>query len=113
MATNKTPNWMTAVSNSHITLKLSKPSEFNGVTLDTVTLRTPTVGDMRAAQNLFKNDREQQELYLYATLLECGKEDFDKLSICDYTRIQEAYFRLASPDGIDAGAATQAGAAAG
>lgn len=107
------PSWMTEVKSSHITLKLSTPSELNGVTVDSVTLRTPRVSDMRAANTLFKGDPVQQDFYMYATVLECGMDDLEKLTVSDFNRIQEAYFRLASADGIETGTTAPTGAAAG
>jgi Phage tail assembly chaperone proteins, E, or 41 or 14 len=101
MATNKTPAWL-IIGNDGITIKLHTPTELNGVKVDKVTMRTPTVGDMRSANKLHKDDKEDRELFMFATLIQCGTEDMERLTLRDYGRIQEGYFRISSPDEVTA-----------
>lgn len=43
----KLPSWLTITSDSAVVI-LSKPSEINSVTVDRLTLRSPTVREVRA-----------------------------------------------------------------
>ncbi|MDR0578044.1 MAG: phage tail assembly protein [Candidatus Accumulibacter sp.] len=107
---SKSPAWLT-VGQESVTIALSRATEMNGVKQNRITLRVPTVGDLRAASKQAKDDREEQEVILFASLAECGVADIEKLSVVDYNRVQEGYFRLIA-DGDDDGTET-AGAAAG
>lgn len=95
--TQKTlPAWL-QITPSRATVQLSTPVELNSVRCDTITLRTPTIGDLRAAEKQHKDDPGAVELQMFATLAECGVRDLDGLSLRDYRRVQEAYFRLSDP----------------
>jgi hypothetical protein len=93
----KTPSWL-AVRADGVTVTLSKPSEANGVQVDKVTLRAPTVRDIRAAQSTAGSDDEQRELNLFASLAEVGTKDLEGLTLKDYSRLQAGYFRLVQDD---------------
>ena len=83
-----------------VVVTLSKPTEFNGVTSDTISLRAPTVRDIRAASTTANGDEEQAELNLFASLAEVGTKDLEGMALKDYTRLQTGYFRLVHDDGV-------------
>jgi hypothetical protein len=100
----KTPNWLTE-GTENVSIQLSRPTEMNGIKQNRVTLRIPTVGDLRAAAKQANGNNEEQEIILFASLAECATSDIEKLSIKDYKRVQEGYFRLVTDsdgDGIEA-----------
>ncbi|MFV2946417.1 phage tail assembly protein [Pseudomonas japonica] len=92
----KTPSWLSIAADS-VTVTLSKPSEANGVQVDRLALRAPTVRDLRAAQHTGLDD-EQRELNLFASLAEVGAKDLEGLTLKDYSRLQAGYFRLVQDD---------------
>ena len=90
------PTWM-ALQADRVTVRLSKPSEANGVQVDQLSLRAPTVRDIRTAQ-AGSGEEEQRELNLFASLAEIGVKDLEGLALKDYTRLQAGYFRLLQDD---------------
>jgi hypothetical protein len=90
-------NWLT-VTTDNATIKLSRPSLLNGVRQDKLTLRTPTVGDLRGASKHSKDDAEAQDVFLFASLAECSPDDIEKLTVRDFRRVQKGYFRLVAED---------------
>ncbi len=99
MTNKKTPAWL-SLSADRVTVTLSKPTELNGVTVDTVSLRSPTVRDIRVAQQGAGSDDEQRELNLFASLAEVGAKDLEGMALKDYTRLQTGYFRLVQDDDV-------------
>ncbi len=99
MTTKKTPAWLTVLAD-RVTVTLSKPTELNSVKVDTISLRSPTVRDIRAAQQGAGDDDEQRELNLFASLAEVSAKDLEGLALKDYTRLQTAYFRLVQDDDV-------------
>lgn len=99
MTTEKTPAWL-SLSADRVSVTLSKPTELNGVTVDTVSLRSPTVRDIRAAQQGAGADDEQRELNLFASLAEVSTKDLEGMALKDYTRLQTGYFRLVQDDDV-------------
>ncbi|NHN77686.1 phage tail assembly protein [Azotobacter chroococcum] len=91
------PAWL-ILSDSSATILLAKPAEFNGVKVDRVTLREPTIRDLRTAEKVHPNDKEAQEFHLFASLAECSPDDFEGLTLRNYNRIQGGYFRLVRED---------------
>ncbi|KAF2395396.1 phage tail assembly protein [Pseudomonas frederiksbergensis] len=87
------PSWL-SVTATHAVVTLSRPSEANGVQVDTVTLRSPTLREERAADRAAQGDAEQRELMLFAGLTEMGLKDIEGLKLLDYHRLQEGYSRL-------------------
>lgn len=81
-----------------VIVTLSKPTELNGITADKITLRAPTVRDIRAAQATASGDEEQTELNLFASLAQVGVKDLEGLALKDYSRLQAGYFRLVQED---------------
>lgn len=89
--------WLTLTAGS-AQIKLTRPAMVNGVQVDTVTLREPTVRDVRAATASSNGDDEQREMSLFASLAEVGSKDLEGLPMKDYKRLQAAYFRLVEDD---------------
>ncbi|MBJ9975269.1 phage tail assembly protein [Pseudomonas sp. S75] len=81
-----------------VIVTLSKPAELNGITADKITLRAPTVRDIRTAQATASGNEEQTELNLFASLAQVGVKDLEGLALKDYTRLQAGYFRLVQED---------------
>ena len=97
MATEKKlPSWLVINDDGSATVTLSRPREFNTVKTDKVTLREPTVKDWRAAKLMHKDDKEALEVTLLASLAGCAPSDIDGVSMRDYGRLQEGYFRLSA-----------------
>ena len=95
----KLPQWLT-VDAERVTVRLSRPSEANGVQVDSLSLRAPTVRDIRAAQSTANSDDEQRELNLFASLAAVGIKDLEGLALKDYSRLQAGYFRLVQDDEV-------------
>ncbi|MDH0300577.1 MULTISPECIES: phage tail assembly protein [unclassified Pseudomonas] len=91
------PQWLT-VDAERVTVRLSRPSEANGVQVDSLSLRAPTVRDIRNAQAGAASDDEQRELNLFASLAQVGVKDLEGLALKDYSRLQAGYFRLVQDD---------------
>lgn len=92
----KAPSYL-VVESDRVTVSLSKPAEANGVQVDKLTLRAPTVRDVRTATSATGDD-EQREMNLFASLAEVGVKDLEGLTLKDYTRLQAGYFRLVQED---------------
>lgn len=92
----KLPEWLKVTPESAV-VTLSRPSDANGIKVDTLTLRAPAVREVRAADRASNGDDEQRELMLFAGLAEVGLKDLEGLKLVDYRRVQAAYSRLA-PD---------------
>ncbi|MDH0729627.1 phage tail assembly protein [Pseudomonas sichuanensis] len=97
--TKKLPQWM-MLSAERVTVRLSRPSEANGLQVDSLSLRAPTVRDIRNAQLGGAGDDEQRELNLFASLAEVGVKDLEGLALKDYSRLQSGYFRLVQDDEV-------------
>ena len=95
----KLPQWM-MLSAERVTVRLSRPSEANGLQVDSLSLRAPTVRDIRNAQIGGAKDDEQRELNLFASLAEVGVKDLEGLALKDYSRLQSGYFRLVQDDEV-------------
>lgn len=89
----KIPTWL-ALSDEGVTVILRYPTEFDGVKVDTLFLRAPTVRDVRAATATSGNDAEKREMSLFSSLTQIGAKDLENLKLVDYQRVQEGYFRL-------------------
>ncbi|MCF5056834.1 phage tail assembly protein [Pseudomonas proteolytica] len=95
----KLPAWLVVTADS-ATVTLSRPSEINSVVVDRLTLRSPTVREVRAANATAGGDDEAREMHLFASLSESGIKDLEGLKLTDYQRLQAAYFRLVQDDGV-------------
>ncbi|MFB6399277.1 phage tail assembly protein [Pseudomonas putida] len=94
---SKTPSWM-ELRGASVTVTLTKPIIANGVQVDKLALRAPTVRDIRAATQVSEGDDEQRELNLFASLAEVNAKELETLVLKDYTRLQAGYFRLVQDD---------------
>ena len=81
-----------------VTISLTKPTEMNGIKVDTITLRAPTVRDMRMSSQTSDGDDEQRELNLFASLAEVSAKDLEGLTYKDYNRISTGYTFLVRED---------------
>jgi hypothetical protein len=86
------------LESDRVTVTLTKPAELNGITQDQITLRAPTVRDIRNSSKVADGDEEERELNLFASLAEVGVKDLDGLAYKDYARLQSGYFRLVQED---------------
>ena len=78
-------------------IKLSKPIDINGVKIDALRMREPTVGDQLDAERLSANEAER-ELKLFARLCDCADNDLRALALRDYKKLQTAFFRLTADE---------------
>lgn len=97
--TDKTPEWLTVSDDSAI-IKLSKIVKVNQIETDQLTMRSPTVREVRHATKAAPDDEEQSEMILFASLTDAGPNDLGELSVRDYKRLQAAYFRLVREDRV-------------
>lgn len=65
----KVPAWL-SLSALAAVVTLIRPSNANGVLVETFTLRAPVVREVRAADKASHGDEEQRELMLFAGLAE-------------------------------------------
>jgi len=96
---DSTPAWL-SLTTDQVLVTLSCPSEINGVTVDKLVLRSPTVGDVRAANREVGGDDEQRELVLFAALSGAPVADLEGLKLVDFNRLQAGYFRMDNDDGL-------------
>ncbi|TWD49504.1 phage tail assembly protein [Pseudomonas sp. SJZ131] len=92
-AIKKMPDWL-VLTGEHAVVTLSRPSEANGVKVEKVTLRAPTLRQELAADAAVQGDAEQRELLLFAGLAEMGIKDIEGLKLVDYHRLQAGYEQL-------------------
>ncbi|HAL67026.1 MAG TPA: phage tail assembly protein [Pseudomonas sp.] len=91
------PKFLTLTA-ENVTVRLSKPATLNGIDQATITLRAPTVKDIRSAGQTSDGDDEQRELNLFASLAEVGIKDLEDLAYKDYNRIATGYKFLVQED---------------
>ncbi|MNX65786.1 hypothetical protein D3C86_968560 [compost metagenome] len=93
------PKWL-QLGDGIATVVLSRASQANGIQVDKLTLREPTVREMRAATLQGGSNEEEQEMVLFCSLASIGRADLEGLLMRDYRRLQTAYFRLGADDGV-------------
>ncbi|MNS72603.1 hypothetical protein D3C71_1056670 [compost metagenome] len=96
---NVLPKWL-QLGSGIATVVLSRASQANGIQVDKLTLREPTVREMRAATLQGGSNEEEQEMVLFCSLASIGRGDLEGLLMRDYRRLQTAYFRLGADDGV-------------
>jgi hypothetical protein len=94
-----TPSWL-SITTDQALVTFSSPSEINGVSVDKLALRSPTVGDVRAANREAGGDDEQRELVLFSALAGAPLADLEGLKLVDFNRLQAGYFRMDQDDGV-------------
>ncbi|EOG3619344.1 phage tail assembly protein [Pseudomonas putida] len=82
----------------NVTITLTMPVELNGVKQDKITLRAPTVRDIRNSTRTSDGDDEQRELNLFASLAEVHVKDLERLTYKDYNRVAAGYTFLVRDD---------------
>lgn len=93
------PAWL-VVDLERAIVTLSKTYEINEMRVDRLTLRAPTVSDVRSATSASNGDDDQRDTIILANLTESGTNDLEGLKLTDYQRLQAAYFRLVQDDGV-------------
>lgn len=91
------PKYLTLTA-ENVTVRLSKPTSLNGIDQATITLRAPTVKDIRSSGQTSDGDEEQRELNLFASLAEVGVKDLEGLTYKDYNRVATGYNFLVRED---------------
>jgi len=85
---NKTLHVVEGVGEAIITL--SRKAKANGVEVETLKMREPTVGDQERAQESTSSDTAT-EVQLFASLCQVSPDDIRGLPLRDYKRLQSAY----------------------
>lgn len=80
------------------TIKLSQAIELNGVKVNELTMRAPTVGDELDARQLAGGDDAKFELHILASLLGGAPDDLRQVLKRDYGKLTKAYLRLSSEE---------------
>ncbi|MFO2466210.1 phage tail assembly protein [Pseudomonas sp. 15FMM2] len=93
------PAWL-VVDPEGAVVTFSKAYEIKNLKLDRLTLRAPTVRDVRSATSASAGDDDQRDTILLANLSESDAKDLEGLKLTDYQRLQAAYFRLVQDDGV-------------
>ncbi|RDS89454.1 phage tail assembly protein [Pseudomonas fluorescens] len=93
------PSWLTFGSDS-ATITLTRPSDVNGLKVDQLTLRAPTLREVRASDAIGGADAVLCEVTLFASLSDAGTKDIDGLKLTDYARVQTAYSQLLLDAGL-------------
>src|SRR5690606_6520090 len=93
------PSWL-QLSDSGAVVRLKGKATICGIEVDQVTMRAPTIKDIRAAKKVAGDDGDAGDDVLFASLLGASQADVEGLLVTDYNRIQRAYFRLVQDDGL-------------
>ncbi|MCF5172598.1 phage tail assembly protein [Pseudomonas canadensis] len=93
------PSWLTVTSDS-ATVVLTRPADINGERLEQLSLRAPTLREVRASDAIGGDDAVLREVTLFASLTNAGTKDIDGLTLVDYGRVQSAYSRILQDSGI-------------
>ena len=96
---NPLPSWL-AVTPEGVTVTLAYKAHFNGVAVDKLTMRAPSVRDVEAARIAHPDDYEKMEKNLFCSLLTATEAELVSLKYKDYKRLQVGYFRLVEEDGV-------------
>lgn len=91
------PSWI-EITATGVIVRLKWPIEANGVTVDRLSMRSPSVKDNRNADKLGQGSSAETEMHLFANLTEVKYTDIESLKERDYRRLQEGYFRLVEED---------------
>ena len=91
------PDWL-QVTPEHAVVTLTKPSIVNGMKVDTITMRSPTLKESRDSNESHPKDENAAEMMLFTSLCSACRADLEGLSVKDYVRLQRGYFRLVTED---------------
>lgn len=75
-------------------IQLSRKTEVDGVQVDALAMREPTVEDMLVVKKSAGKSPEDQELSLFANLCEVEPSVIRGLTLRDYKRVQKAFAAL-------------------
>lgn len=93
------PSWL-QLSESGAVIRFKGKATVCGVEVDQVTMRAPTIKDIRAAKKVSGDDEDSADDVLFASLIGASQADVEGLQVVDYNRLQRAYFRLVQDDGL-------------
>jgi len=93
------PAWLSLTSEG-VTVTLAHKANFNGVVVDKLTMRAPSVKDIMAAKAAGGGDHEKMELNMFSSLLEATEAELMALKYKDYKRLSAGYFRLVEEDDV-------------
>jgi hypothetical protein len=93
------PKWLTVTAESAV-VQLTKAYTMNGIQVDKVTMRSPTLKESRASQAEHPKDDNAAEMLLFTGLCEVPEKELELLSVVDYMRLQRGYFRLVTEDEV-------------
>lgn len=93
------PSWLKVTSDS-ATVTLTRPGDINGEKVEQLSVRAPTLREVRASDAIGGDDAVLREVTLFASLTDAGTKDIDGLTLVDYGRVQSAYSRLLQDSGI-------------
>lgn len=71
-------------------IRLTHPIDIDGVSVAVLTMRSPKVKDMLAADKITTGDAEK-EIFLLANLCEIPPDAIHELDLSDYSKLQAAY----------------------
>jgi len=93
---DRTPDYLTENADNSVTVSLIRGVDADGVTLMSVTLREPTVDDLKAAQTVGKGNSANAETALIANLAGLDPATLGAMKLRDYARVQAAlgFFEL-------------------
>ncbi|CAI8820567.1 Phage tail assembly chaperone protein, E, or 41 or 14 [Pseudomonas chlororaphis] len=91
------PTWL-EVTSEGFSITLKHPTELCHAMVDKVSMRSPTVREVSAAEMASNGDAEKRELMLFSSLTMIPAEDLKGLKYRDYRRLQAGYFRLVDED---------------
>jgi len=91
------PSWLKETEQG-MSITLKYKATINGITVDKLSMRSPSVRDTRVARELAEGDNAKLELNLFASLTDSHINDLESLTERDYRRLQAGYFRLVSED---------------
>ena len=83
---NVLPKWL-QLGDGIATVALSRASQANGIQVDKLTLREPTVREMRSATLQGGSNEEEQEMVLFCSLASIGRGDLEGLLTVSYTHL--------------------------
>ena len=71
-------------------IKLDYPIQIDGATINEISLRRPTVKDMRVARITGGKDDAAQEINLIANLAQITPDAVESLDMADFVKVQKA-----------------------
>jgi hypothetical protein len=91
------PTWL-AVTDAGVTITLSSPRPFNGITVEKLHMRSPSVREVRACQKAHPADELAVDAMLFSSLMDIPEKELMELTLKDYERVKRGYFRLVDED---------------